>query len=135
MLNLLIIDDNPFEHLIMQKMLDKFQLFPEASHSLDAKTMIEFFEQYHLATNELPDIIFLDLNMPGFSGWDFLNRFSQLYKRFRKSIDVYIVSSSIDPNDKLLADKYPFIKGSLCKPVQMETLLNLHSLYSNRLAC
>jgi CheY-like chemotaxis protein len=129
-----MIDDNPFEHLIMQKMLDKFQLFPEASHSLDAKTMIEFFEQYHLATNELPDVIFLDLNMPSFSGWDFLNRFSYLYKRIRKSIDVYIVSSSIDPDDKLRAKKCPFVKGFICKPVQIETLINLHSLYSKRLA-
>ena len=131
MINLLMIDDNPIEHVIMQRILDKFHLFPAASHSLDARSSIDLFEQNQLKPDVLPDVVFLDLNMPGFNGWDFLESFERIYKRIKKSIDIYIISSSIDPKDKLLSEKYDFVKACLCKPVKMETLLNLHTLYQS----
>lgn len=129
MINLLMIDDDPIEHLIMQKMLDKFHLFPDASHSQDARLSMNLIESFYLSPQILPDVIFLDLNMPGFNGWDFLDSFELVYKRIEKPIDVYIISSSIDPKDQLLVDKYPFVKASIGKPVKLETLLSLHSLY------
>ncbi len=129
MTNFLMIDDNPVEHLIMQKMFDKFHLFPGASHSLNAKASMNFFEQYCTSVKILPDVIFLDLNMPGFNGWDFLDGFQRIYKQIKKQIDIYIISSSIDPKDKILTDKYDFVKAFICKPVKLETLLNLYSLY------
>ncbi|WP_299586497.1 response regulator [Mucilaginibacter sp.] len=131
MINFLMIDDNPIEHLIMQKMLNKFHLFPVASHSLDARLSMDLFERSYLTPDLLPDVVFLDLNMPGFSGWDFLDSFERIYKRIKKTIDIYIISSSIDPKDRLLPEKYAFVKACLCKPVKMETLLNLHSLYQS----
>jgi CheY-like chemotaxis protein len=131
MANLLMIDDNPIEHLILQKMLDKFNLFPYASHSLDAKVTIQFLEQYQSEVNKLPDVIFLDLNMPSFSGWDFLTTFEKLHERLIKPIDIYIVSSSIDLVDQLLAETHTFVKGSICKPVKMEILIDLYELYRN----
>jgi len=131
MINLLMIDDNPIDHLIMQKMFDKFHLFPDAEHSLDARLSMDLFERYYLTVNLLPDVIFLDLNMPGFSGWDFLESFNLIYKRIKKRIDIYILSSSIDPKDKLLSERYAFVKANICKPAKAETLLNLHSMYQS----
>ncbi len=131
MISVLMIDDNPIEHLIMQKMFDKFKLFHNASHSLDARLSMDFFEKNYCSVDLLPDVIFLDLNMPGFSGWDFLNSFELIYKQIKKPIDIYIISSSIDPKDKMLVDKYAFVKANICKPVKIETLLNLHSLYQS----
>ncbi|WP_295794704.1 response regulator [Mucilaginibacter sp.] len=129
MINLLMIDDDPIEHLIMQKMLDKFHLFPDASHSQDARLSMDLIESFHSSPDILPDVVFLDLNMPGFNGWDFLDSFEHIYKRLKKTIDIYIISSSIDPKDQLLVDKYAFVKANISKPVKLETLLNLHSLY------
>jgi CheY-like chemotaxis protein len=129
MVNFLMIDDNPIEHLIMQRMFEKFRLFPDASHSLDASLSMDFFERHCRMAEMLPDVVFLDLDMPGFSGWDFLDGFNQIFKQIKKPIDIYIITSSIDPNDRLNAEKYAFVKAFICKPIKVETLLNLHSLY------
>jgi len=129
MINLLMIDDNPIEHIIMQKMLDKFHLFPAVSHSQDARLSMSLIESFYQSPESLPDVIFLDLNMPGFNGWDFLDSFDRIYKQIKKTIDIYIISSSIDPKDQLLVDKYAFVKANINKPVKLETLLNLYSLY------
>lgn len=131
MVNFLMIDDNPIEHLIIQKMFDKSHLFPDAVHSLDARVSMNLFENYYSDTEILPDVIFLDLNMPCYSGWDFLYDFERLYKQIKKTIDIYIISSSVDPSDKMLADKYDFVKTCISKPVKAETLLDLHSLYQS----
>ncbi|MDP9081397.1 MAG: hypothetical protein M3O71_28630 [Bacteroidota bacterium] len=131
MISFLMIDDNPIEHLIMQRMFDKFHLFPDAGHSLDARLSMDLFERYYLIADALPDVVFLDLNMPGFNGWDFLEGFNKIYKQIKKPVDIYILSSSIDPKDKLLTDKYEFVKANICKPAKLETLLNLYSLYQS----
>ena len=92
---------------------------------------MNLFEDHYTETGILPDIIFLDLNMPGYSGWDFLYDFERLHKKIQKSVDVYIISSSVDPKDKSLTDKYDFVKTFVSKPIKTETLLDLHSLYQS----
>ncbi|MDO3643833.1 response regulator [Mucilaginibacter sp. L3T2-6] len=131
MVNFLMIDDNPIEHIIMQKMFDKFHLFPNAVHSLDGRVSMSLFESHPSDTEVLPDVIFLDLNMPGYSGWDFLCDFEKVHRQIKKKVDVYIISSSVDPNDKQLAEKYDFVKTFVSKPIKTETLLDLHSLYQS----
>ena len=66
--------------------------------------------------DELPDVIFLDINMPVLDGWQFLDQFSSmgLLREFR----LYVVSSSIDPADKYKASSYPVVSGYLTKPIK-----------------
>ena len=126
-----MIDDNPMEHMIMQRIFERYELFQDTSHSLDGRIIIEFLITNRFKPENLPDLIFLDLNMPGFSGWDFLEEFKRLQSSFRKAINIYIVSSSIDPNDKLNARQYHFLKGFLTKPVKKERLEMIYAGYLN----
>jgi len=114
---------------MMQRMFDKFNLFAGGSHSTDARLSLDFFKEFYSKEEVLPDVIFLDLDLPGFDGRDFLEGFEQLYKKIKKPVDVYIISSSIEPKDQLFVERYAFVKASISKPVKVETLLNLHSLY------
>jgi CheY-like chemotaxis protein len=131
MCKLVMIDDNPLEHLIMQKMFDHYELFHNASHSLDGRAIIDFLKGNRANTEELPDIIFLDLHMPDFSGWDFLEQFKRLCRSFPKPISIYIVSSSIDPRDRLRSLQYPFVKEFLTKPLHKNKLELLYTTYLN----
>ena len=45
----------------------------------------------------LPDVIFLDLNMPNRDGWSFLEEFEQLPEDKIEHIQIYITSSFISP--------------------------------------
>jgi CheY-like chemotaxis protein len=113
----------------MQRIFERYELFQDTSHSLDGRIIIEFLITNRFKPENLPDLIFLDLNMPGFSGWDFLEEFERLQSSFRKAINIYIVSSSIDPNDKLNASQYHFVKGFLTKPVKKERLEMIYAGY------
>lgn len=130
MSKLIMIDDNPMEHMIMQRMFDRYELFHDTTHTTDGQAIIDFLMENRHNTAELPDLIFLDLNMPGCSGFAFLEQFNRLYMSFQKPISIYIISSSVDENDKLRALYYPFVREFLTKPVKKD---KLEVLYANHL--
>ncbi|MCC8409295.1 response regulator [Mucilaginibacter sp. UR6-1] len=124
----LMIDDNPIEHLIMQKMFDKYEVFEDTAHTLDAASIINFLEENHCDLSLLPDVIFLDLNMP-YSGWQFLTDLESLMPALHKQPDVFIVSSSIDCRDKLRATEFASVKGFISKPLPKQMLAEIVERY------
>ena len=74
----------------------------------------------------LPQLIFLDLNMPIMNGWEFLDVFSQEnYKSTFFDTKVIILSSTIDPSDYQKAKGYQMVSHFLSKPITVEMLENL----------
>ncbi len=131
MSKVVMIDDNQMEHLIMQKMCDRYELLPDLTHCDDGREILEFLKKNQAKPEELPDIIFLDLNMPQFSGWQFLDQFKKLYPFIKKTINIYIFSSSVDKADKLRSKLYPFVKDFYQKPIKRENLELLFCSYTN----
>lgn len=66
---------------------------------------------------EIPNIIFLDLDMPVMDGWEFLKLFNNIYSKLVKPVSVYIISNSVDPADQKRAKAYPFVKSFISKPL------------------
>jgi len=126
-----MIDDNTMEHMAVQKMLSRYELFNDVSHCLDGKLIIDFLKEHRSQPDLLPDIIFTDLNMSHFSGWLFLEQFKALYSTLEKKIVVYVISSSTDPADKVATERYPFVEAFCQKPIKMEWLEQLYFSYEN----
>lgn len=127
---LIMIDDNQMEHLIIQKLLDKCKWFPDAAHSTGGRVIMDFIRTNFNDPEALPDLILLDLNMPGYSGWDFLNEFGVIRQLLIKPISIYILTSSIDDQDRYKATFYPFVTGFFTKPLSKETLELLYLTHS-----
>lgn len=68
-----------------------------------------------------PGIIFLDLNMPGMSGWDFVKKYNDLSKEIQDRSVVVMLSTSINPDDKERAAQIPLVKEFVNKPLTPET--------------
>jgi CheY-like chemotaxis protein len=73
----------------------------------------------------LPDIIFLDINMPVMDGFQFMDEFIDLLPRLKKDIKVYLVSSSIDPKDIKRAKRIDAISDYLIKPLKSEDIKDI----------
>ncbi|HJP64573.1 MAG TPA: response regulator, partial [Mucilaginibacter sp.] len=117
MSKLIIIDDDPIHHKIVQYMLTKNELSRETTYTFDGKLVLDYLEENRTKITALPDYIFLDLYMPENSGWDFLNRFQEIYKTLKKEIKVYVVSSSIFQMDINRSKSYPFVTSYITKPL------------------
>ncbi|MBS1529165.1 MAG: response regulator [Bacteroidetes bacterium] len=125
MSKLVIIDDDPIHHKIVQYMLTKNELSKETTYAFDGRLVLDYLEENKNKITTLPDYIFLDLYMPNSSGWDFLNRFQEISKSLRKEIKIFVVSSSIFQMDINRTKNYPFVAQYITKPLMKTVFDNI----------
>lgn len=122
-MKLIFIDDEPIQHFIIQRMIETYLSYsPLTKYYFDATKALEFLIENKADSDELPDMIFVDINMGIMNGAVFLHKYSKLRSRLAKKIDVYIMSSSIDPSDLALSKKYDFVLDYIIKPLTKVTL-------------
>ena len=68
------------------------------------------------------DVILLDLNMPMFTGWDFLERMQSISQYVKKNIKVFVLTSSVRIEDTENAEQYPFVRSVISKPLNPNTI-------------
>lgn len=107
-----IVDDDPITVFGIKKMLGSVADCKNILEFPDGEKAIEQIKQIILKKQELPDIIFLDINMPIMDGWEFLEEFVNL--PITKTVNINIVTSSIDQNDK---DKWENFKSVTHHPI------------------
>jgi CheY-like chemotaxis protein len=79
-------------------------------------------------TNE-KTLIFLDLNMPIMNGWEFLEELKNLNDTLQLSYKIFVLSSSINPDDRKKAENNPLVTGYLSKPLSIEILEQIKHNY------
>ncbi len=120
-----IIDDDPIFIFGVKKVMqlaevcNNFLIYRNGQEALDALTALVTDGE------KLPDVILLDLNMPILDGWQFLDEFIQT--PVSKEITIYIVSSSVDPEDVLKAKSYSIVNNYIVKPITMKKLVEVLS--------
>jgi len=67
-----------------------------------------------------PGIIFLDINMPGMNGWDFLVKYDELSQEILNRSIVVMLSTSNNPDDIERAAQIPVVKEFVNKPLTSE---------------
>ncbi|MFM9946260.1 MAG: two-component system response regulator, partial [Bacteroidia bacterium] len=67
-------------------------------------------------------IVFLDVNMPAMTGWEFLDRFEQLPASVKDKTKIYMLSGSIDNRDFEKAKDNKYVVEFLEKPISIEII-------------
>ena len=75
--------------------------------------------------SELPEIMFLDINMPIMNGWELLEDLKRAQSVLREQIQIHILTSSISQEDLNLSKEYEFINGYISKPLTRADLESL----------
>ncbi|WP_133757167.1 response regulator [Gelidibacter sediminis] len=109
---------------LIKKVIETRKLCDNLLIFKNGKESIEYFEESlkDLSAAKVPDIIFIDLNMPIMDGWEFIENFTQIEHKFNKLITLYIVSSSIIPADINRAKSLSNIEDYLVKPIRASQL-------------
>jgi CheY-like chemotaxis protein len=75
----------------------------------------------------LPEVIFLDLNMPIMNGWEFLDEYKNCQHDESKKTIIYIISSSVDPRDLERVKHYNQVDTYILKPITPDDLAKIIS--------
>ncbi|HLP64442.1 response regulator [Flavobacterium sp.] len=113
-----IIDDDPIFVLLFKKIIEKSERFNRVQNFPDGQYAMDELIKMNEQGNGMPDIIFLDLNMPNIDGWQFLDAIQK--QSFINKLNIYIVSSSIDNHEIERAKQYKCVKNFISKPISLD---------------
>lgn len=120
----IIIDNDPVNNLLCTLTVRDVQDTAEIqAFNLPVNGFKYLAKEY--ADTTIPTVLLLDINMPAWSGWDFLDNFEKLDDKIKKQIKIYILSSSIDVNDKHRARENKNVVDYIEKPLSQKTVLSM----------
>ncbi|AIM61977.1 transcriptional regulator [Cellulophaga lytica] len=116
--NVCIIDDDDIYQFTIVKTIKALGLAKKIMVFSDGEEAKDFMLDNIKNNYELPDVIFLDNNMPIMDGFQFMEEYVKFKPQLDKKITVYMVSSSVDPVDIERANNVSEINGYIIKPIK-----------------
>ncbi len=95
--SIFIIDDDPITIFGIKKMLKTTVICKDIKAFENGKTALEGLTKRIEKGASVPEVIFLDINMPIMDGWEFLEEFVGM--DIKEKIIINVITSSIDPLD------------------------------------
>ncbi len=120
-----IVDDDDIYQFTVKYEIEQTQLVNNVKTFSDGEQAIHYLQQVSDDPAQIPDILFLDINMPIMDGWGFLHEFAQLGPKMGKKVTVYMVSSSNNDKDIERAKKVSEVTDYLIKPITRDKLTHL----------
>ncbi len=118
----MVIDDNPVNNMLCGIFIKDAAGEAEIEDFTIPEKGLDYIVQRY-SGNRIPTILFLDINMPTMSGWEFLDKFERLDENIKEQFKIYMMSSSIDSADKQKASDHKSVVDYIEKPLSEETVL------------
>ena len=122
----MLIDDNDDDNFFHERTIKKFDDTIQIVIKNDGLQAINYLKEKS-ECNALPDLIFLDLNMPVMNGWGFLDEYEKLSADFQAKVVVVMLTTSENPDDMKMAMKNEVNSDFKTKPLtvsMLEEILN-----------
>lgn len=98
-LNICIVDDDKIYQFTAKKIVESIGFSTKIQSFYNGEDALLYLKENLSQKENLPDIIFLDINMPVKGGWHFLDDYISIQHQIPKKIIIYMVSSSVDDYD------------------------------------
>ncbi|GAB1445644.1 MAG: response regulator [Cyclobacteriaceae bacterium] len=122
--SVLLVDDDEICNFITESTLNRLGIAKVVHSALNGQEALDLFNSYFQGDIAIPDIIFLDLNMPIMDGFQFIDAFKKLDFPKKENILIVVLTSSMNPDDIKRA-KNLGIDHYMTKPVSEENILTL----------
>ncbi len=122
---LLLVEDDPITQMLERIILSNVGFCQETMSLDNGIAAVDWLETFLNQSNQnlnLPELIFLDLNMPMMDGWEFLKLFEEKYAPLFPNTKVIILSSTVNPLDWEKSKEHQIVIGFEKKPLSSETL-------------
>lgn len=118
----LVIEDNLIDQLVIKQLLKKVLFIDEVYTTNNGKEGIEWL----MANRKIyPSIIIiLDVQMPVMNGFEFLKAYANLDSELKKDNQIYVLSSTLDPDEIRKIGESIYVTKFLGKPFPIEEFRN-----------
>ncbi len=114
----LFVDDSPTDNKYLSLLIRIKKLPIEPHFEYSPHKAISYLLK--CKADEFPDVIMVDINMPLMNGFEFVDKYVELFQDRKKDTILYITSSSIQLSDKEKTAKNPYVKDFIEKPFNLK---------------
>jgi CheY-like chemotaxis protein len=121
----MLIDEDQIDNFINERMITSTNFAENVIVKPSAMEGLEYLRDILENNKTLPELIFLDLNMPVMNGFGFLEEFDHIVKQFphlKEDCKIIVLSSSISAADIDRASTNPYVRKYLNKPLSQKYL-------------
>jgi CheY-like chemotaxis protein len=118
----MLVDDNEIDNIINEKIIEANSFADQVLVFQTGQEALDYLKENQESEPDLPEIVFLDINMPIMDGFQFLEDFEQFSETVRNKCRIIMLSSSISPKDIDRAASSRYVKKYLNKPLNARYL-------------
>ncbi|GAB4409586.1 MAG: response regulator [Bacteroidia bacterium] len=118
----MLVDDNEIDNIINEKIIEANSFAEKILVFQTGQEALDFLRDNQDDADELPEIVFLDINMPIMDGFQFLEDFEKFSSTVLEKCKIIMLSSSISPRDIDRAASSRYVKKYLNKPLNARYL-------------
>lgn len=122
---ILLIDNSDIDNFVNGTILRNGEIAEETHSFQSAIEGLKYLQKVVDQPKEIPELVLLDLGMQIMDGFGFLDEFLHLPKAVSMHTRIVIVTSSIDPRDRMRSRAYAAVIDLLEKPLKIEKLREL----------
>lgn len=127
--NIMLIDDDEIHSNLCYELIIKSGITNSVTIFNDAEEALQHIRKNADQVDVLPDLIFLDINMPFMDGWEFLDAYEGIKPELKKQIVLILLTSSVYKNDIEKAKQYKSVVEYIKTPISINKLLETKEEY------
>lgn len=128
----MVIEDNPIDSYVASYNIKKYMLSREVIIMENATAALEYLREAEIPRG-LPELIFLDIKLPGQDGFEFLAEYEKLSGQVQKKCIIMMLTSSLNLEDNERANSNKFVCRFLNKPLDKQKIESLKHLMKSQL--
>lgn len=126
---ILLIDDDPDDNFIHQLIIDESRQCDAVRVVTSGMQALTYLTQSSHPDYIRPNVVFVDINMPGMNGFEFLDEYQQLDTHLKGQVVVVMLTTSISAADRQRASSLPEINRYQTKPLTVAMIHELVDTY------
>jgi CheY-like chemotaxis protein len=123
----LLVDDDSGTNFLHNIVLRDCECVEQVNTCTNGKKALDYLLECGEKHEPVPEIIFLDINMPVMDGWEFLDEFERLPAAVKGSCIIIMLTTSINPDDEQKALAHKSVAGFRHKPLTRQMLEELRA--------
>ena len=128
---IMLVDDNHDDNFFHEREIKKNNLATVVITKNSGKEALAYLKSMTINNEMHPDLIFLDVNMPGMNGWEFLHEYNLMDKELQSPLIIIMLTTSESSEDKERAKKWSFVSDYIIKPLIKEKMKDIINKYFN----
>lgn len=129
---IMLIDDNKLDNFYHERVIRKHNAAKHVVVKESGEEALAYLRnKQHNPADMHPELIFLDINMPGMNGWEFIEEYKKLDKELQSKMVVVMLTTSENPDDMEKAKANGVLFAFKTKPLTIEMLTEIMERFHN----